>query len=147
MIVGLGTAVVAVWLRPPSLGLFIAGGVLIGVGGGAIFKGAIATVMSISSPERMAESMAAVFLCAFVGLSIPVVGAGIALANHVTPKVTLLGFAAAVSIAIAVSAFKLASRRPAQTGRPSDVVDEGAGPISPGNHTISTDLTSGGRRR
>jgi MFS family permease len=125
MIVGLGAAVVAVWLRPASLALFILGGVLIGAGGGAIFKGAIATAMSISSPERMAESMAAVFVSAFVGLSIPVVGAGIALANHVTPKVTLLGFAAAVSITIAASAFKLGSRTRSRTGRPQDGADEG----------------------
>jgi MFS family permease len=146
MIVGLGTAVVAVWLRPPSLGLFIAGGVLIGAGAGAIFKGAIATVMSISSPDRMAQSLAAVFLCAFVGLSIPVVGAGITLARHVTPKVTMLGFATAVSIAIAASAFKLASRAPAQTGRPGDGVDDakdrdGASGLEPTSGTQVLDVS------
>jgi hypothetical protein len=41
MVLGVGLAVVAVWLSPPSLGLFIAGGALIGVGSGAIFKGAV----------------------------------------------------------------------------------------------------------
>jgi hypothetical protein len=107
MVIGGGLAVLAVWLSPPSLALFIAGGVLIGAGSGAIFRGAVGTVMSISPPERIAESLTGVFLFAYVGISLPVVGAGIALARHVTPKVTILGFAIAVSVGIAASAIKL----------------------------------------
>jgi MFS family permease len=110
MVIGVGLAVLAVWLRPPSLALFIAGGALIGAGSGAIFKGAVGTVMSISPPERIAESLTGVFLSAYVGISLPVVGAGITLARHVTPKVTILGFAIAVSAGIAASAIKLLGR-------------------------------------
>jgi MFS family permease len=110
MVIGVGLAVLAVWLRPPSLALFIAGGVLIGAGSGAIFKGAVGTVMSISPPERIAESLTGVFLAAYVGISLPVVGAGITLARHVTPKVTILGFAIAISAGIAASAIKLLGR-------------------------------------
>jgi hypothetical protein len=110
MVIGVGLAVLAVWLRPPSLALFIAGGVLIGAGSGAIFKGAVGTVMSISPPERIAESLTGVFLAAYVGISLPVVGAGITLARHVTPKVTILGFAIAISVGIAASAIKLLGR-------------------------------------
>src|SRR6476660_3878937 len=79
LITGLGLAVLAVWLRPPSLGLFIAGGALIGAGGGAIFKGAVGTVMRIAPPDRIAESLAGVFLATFIGISLPVVGAGFTL--------------------------------------------------------------------
>jgi hypothetical protein len=107
MVVGLGLAVLAVWLNQPSLGLFIAGGVLIGAGGGAIFKGAVGIVLSISSPDRIAESLAGVFLSAYFGLSLPVVGAGITLARNVSPKTTILGFAIAVTLGIAGSAIKL----------------------------------------
>ena len=53
--------------------------------------------MSISPPERIAESLTGVFLAAYVGISLPVVGAGITLARHVTPKVTILGFGIAVT--------------------------------------------------
>jgi hypothetical protein len=109
MVVRLGLTVLAVWLRAPSLALFVTGGVLIGAGGGAIFKAAMGTVMSISSPDRIAETLAGLFLTAFVGISLPVVGAGIALALHVSPKVTILGFVIAVSAGIAVSAIKLVS--------------------------------------
>jgi MFS family permease len=110
MVVGVGLAVLAVWLHTPSLGLFIAGGALIGGGSGAIFKGAVGTVMSISPPERIAESLTGVFLAAYVGISLPVVGAGITLARHVSPKVTILGFAIAVTVGIAASAFELLGR-------------------------------------
>jgi hypothetical protein len=94
--------------------LFIAGGVLIGAGGGVIFRGAIGTVMSIAPPDRTAESLAGMFLAAFVGLSLPVVGAGITLSRHVTPKDTILGFAVAVSAGIALSAVKLVGRTTTQ---------------------------------
>jgi hypothetical protein len=118
MVVGLGLAVLAVWVRPPSLALFIAGGVLIGGGAGAIFKGAMGTVMAISSPDRIAESVAGMLLAAFVGLSLPVVGAGITLARQVSPKVTILGFAIAVGAGIVASALELAGGPNAQAPAP-----------------------------
>jgi hypothetical protein len=120
MVLGLGAEVVAVWLRAPSLALFIVGGVFIGAGAGAIFRGAIGTVMSISSPDRMAESLAGMFLSAFVGISLPVVGVGIALSRHVSPRVTLLSFSVVVSAGIAASAINLAGRPTTVDATPSD---------------------------
>jgi len=116
MIVGLGLAVLAVWRHPASLALFIAGGALIGAGGGTIFRGAVGTVMSIAPPDRIAESVAGMFLAAFVGISLPVVGAGITLSRHVSPKDTILGFAIAVSAGIAASAIKLVGRTTPRAG-------------------------------
>jgi MFS family permease len=110
IVIGVGLGVLAIWLSPPSLALFIVGGALIGAGSGAIFRGAVGTVMSMSPPERIAESLTGVFLSAYAGISLPVVGAGIALARDVSPKVTLLGFAIAVSVGIAASAIKLLGR-------------------------------------
>jgi hypothetical protein len=116
MVIGLGLAVLAVWLRPPSLGLFIAGGALIGAGGGTIFRGAVGTVMSIAPPDRIAESLAGMFVATFVGLSLPVVGVGITLSRHVSPKDTILGFAIVVSAGIAASAIKLVGGTTARAG-------------------------------
>ena len=110
MVAGLGLAVLAVWLRPPSLALFIAAGALIGAGAGVIFRGAIGTVMSIAPADRKAESLAGMFVATFVGISLPVVGAGITLSRHVSPKGTLLYFAIAVSAGIAASAIRLVGR-------------------------------------
>src|SRR4051812_11048235 len=110
IVIGIGLAVLAVWLHSPSLALFITGGALIGAGSGAIFKGAVGTVMNIAPPGRIAESLTGVFLCAYVGISLPVVGAGIALTRGVSPKVTLLAFAIAVTAGIGASAIKLLGR-------------------------------------
>jgi hypothetical protein len=118
--------------------LFIAGGLVIGAGSGAIFKGAVGTVMSISPPERIAESLTGVFLAAYVGISLPVVGAGITLARHVTPKVTILGFAIAVTVGIAAAAIKLLT--PATTAapvRPTAATGEYGPGGSAGRDTIS----------
>jgi len=126
IVIGIGLAVLAVWLHSPSLALFIAGGALIGAGSGAIFKGAVGTVMSIAPPGRIAESLTGVFLCAYVGISLPVVGAGTALTRGVSPKVTILGFAIALTAGIAASAIKL-------LGRPTTPVP--AGPAAPPTST------------
>jgi len=127
MVIGLGLAVLAVWLHPPSLALFIAAGALIGAGGGTIFRGAIGTVMSIAPPDRIAESLAGMFVAAFLGLSLPVVGAGITLSRHVSPKDTILGFAIVVSAGIAASAIKLVGRTTTRTGSGPTPAETGAG--------------------
>jgi MFS family permease len=119
MLIGLAAVVTAVWLPAPSLALFIIGGVVTGAGGGAIFKGAVGTVIGISPPETRAEALAGTYLAAFVGLSLPIVGAGVGLAAGVSPRVTLLGFAVAVSIGIVASAIKLLSPKPSRALRPA----------------------------
>jgi MFS family permease len=134
MVIGLALAVLAVWLRPPSLGLFIAGGALIGARGGTIFRGAVGTVMSIAPPDRTAESLAGMFLAAFMGLSLPVVGAGITLSRHVTPKDTILGFAIVVSAGIATSAIKLVGRTTPQATARQATAARDAAPLHGGRN-------------
>ena len=107
MVLGLAGTVTAVWLSTPSLPLFTIGGAVTGAGGGVIFKGAVATVIRISRPESRAAALTGLYLSAFVGLSLPIVGTGVALAEGVSPRVTLLAFAIAVAIGIAASAIKL----------------------------------------
>jgi MFS family permease len=126
MVTGLGLTVLSVWLRPPSLALFIGGGAVIGAGGGTIFRGAVGTVMSIAPPDRIAESLAGMFVAAFVGLSLPVVGVGITLSRHVSPKDTILVFAIAVSAGIAASAIKLVGRTTPRAGRGPTAAGRGA---------------------
>ena len=108
MVLGLAGTVTAVWLPTPSLALFILGGAVTGAGGGgAVFKGAVGTVIAISPPETRAGALAGTYLAAFVGLSLPIVGAGVALAAGLSPRMTLLAFGIAVSLGIAASAIKL----------------------------------------
>lgn len=110
VVVGLAGTVTAVWLSTPSLALFILGGAVTGAGGGAIFKAAVGTVVRISRPESRAEALTGVYLAGFVGLSLPIVGTGVALAEGVSPRVTILAFAIAVAIGIVISAIKLLGR-------------------------------------
>jgi MFS family permease len=119
MLLGLAAVVTAVWLAAPSLALFLIGGAVSGAGGGAIFRGAVGTVLSVSPPETRAEALAGIYLAAFVGLSVPIVGAGVALADGVSPRVTLLAFAIAVAIGIIVSAIKLLPGPHARAPRPA----------------------------
>jgi MFS family permease len=101
MVLGLGVVVLSAWLSSPSLALFIIGGFVTGLGGGAMFKGSLVTVMVISELEHRAEAVAGVLLAGYVGLSVPAIGIGVALNAGVSTKDTLLGFAIAVALALA----------------------------------------------
>lgn len=111
MVAGLMLVVTAMWLPAPSLVLFLLGGVLSGAGGGQVFKGAVGTVISVTPPETRAGALTGTYLAAFIGLSVPIVGAGIVLALGVSPRATLLGFALAVALGIAAAAVKLLPRQ------------------------------------
>jgi MFS family permease len=102
MLAGLALTVGAAWLPTPSLALFLAGGALTGAGGGLVFKGSVATVAAISTPDTRAEVLAGLFLGGYLGLTVPVIGVGISL-QYLSPKMTLLVFA------LAVGAFALAA--------------------------------------
>ena len=99
---GLALLVTALWV--PSLALFLAGGVITGAGAGLLFKGGIvrASVLAAASPNR-AEVLAGFFLAGYLGLSVPVLGLGVA-SQFMEPKVALLGFAALLLTAALLSA-------------------------------------------
>jgi MFS family permease len=106
MLLGLALTVLAVWLPTPSLALLLLGGAVSGAGGGAVFKGAVGTVIEISPADTRAEALAGLFLAGYLGLSFPALGAGIAL-QYVSPRDTLLGFAVIVGVGIVATASRL----------------------------------------
>jgi MFS family permease len=99
MIGGLVIAVTAAWLPAPSLALFLIGGAVVGAGGAAGFRGTLGVVVAVSPPGALAEALAAYFLGGYIGLSVPVIGLGIAL-RYVSTPVALLIFSAAVAAAL-----------------------------------------------
>jgi hypothetical protein len=111
MLLGLAALVGAVWLSPPSLTLFIIGGAISMAGAGTVFRGAITDVIRISPPEKRAEIVAAAYVASFIGLSVPIIGAGIALTEGISPRVTLLGLAILIAAGILLSAIKLLGER------------------------------------
>jgi MFS family permease len=107
MLAGLVLLVVSVRLPAPSLVLFLVGGALIGAGSGAVFKGTTGLVLEASPPESRIAMTSALVIALFVGLSVPVIGAGIALDLGASAPATVLGFAILVGLGVAVSGWAL----------------------------------------
>jgi predicted MFS family arabinose efflux permease len=110
MIVGLALLVTAVRLSTPSLALFLSGGALIGAGAGLVFKGTTGVVLEAAAPAERVAMTSTVIISAFVGLSIPVIGAGVALSQGVSAPRTVLGFAIAVAAGVTLSGWSLLRR-------------------------------------
>jgi MFS family permease len=103
LLLGLGLLTIAVWLPTPSLGAFLAGDLVIGIGAGLMFKGAIGAVSGVSSHEHRAEALAGVYLAAYLGLAVPVIGLG-ALTQAASTRVSLLVFAGLLALGILAAA-------------------------------------------
>ena len=110
LLAGVSLLTIAVWLPSPSFGVFLAGDIVVGAGGGLMFKGAIATVSEISAEEHRAEALAGVFLAAYLGLSAPVIGLG-ALTQIASTRVSLLAFAGLLTAGILAATPALLGRR------------------------------------
>jgi hypothetical protein len=101
MLIGLALLVTAVRLSTPSLVLFLLSGGLIGAGAGAVFKGTAGLVLGATAPESRLGATAALLIALYVGLSIPVIGAGVALDRGASPPDTVLVFAILVGLGVA----------------------------------------------
>ena len=110
MLAGVGLIVTAVRLSTPSLVLFLVGGALIGAGAGLVFKGTTGIVLEAAAPEERVAMTSTLIITALFGLSIPVVGAGVALSQGVSAANTVLGFGTAVALGVALSGWALLSR-------------------------------------
>ena len=113
LIVGLAVLVSAAWVQPPSLLLFFVGAGLVGVGSGAIYRSTLTVVITTAPADERAGALALFFVVGYVGLSLPVVGAGIALL-YVSFKVILLAFAVAVATGVLLASPLLLRLSPAQ---------------------------------
>lgn len=88
---------------------FIGGGVVAGAGVGLLFRAAIARAGSLVGPEQRGGVLAATFLVAYAGLTVPVVAVGAALL--VLPTLpALLGYVVFVVVLALVAGTRLASR-------------------------------------
>jgi hypothetical protein len=115
MIVGLSLLVTAVRLSTPSLAMFLAGGALIGAGAGLVFKGTTGVVLEAVAPDARIAITSTLVVTVFIGLSIPVIGAGVALSQGASAANTLLVFGIAVALGVAVSGWGLLRRLPGRS--------------------------------
>jgi hypothetical protein len=105
-----GVLVVTAGVWWPNLAVFVIGGVIAGSGVGVLFKGAVGTVVGLSRPEARGEALAGLFLAAYCGLVVPVLGIGAA-TLQVSIRSALLGFAVAVLVVLGALVTKR-SRQP-----------------------------------
>jgi hypothetical protein len=112
MLVGLVLLVIAVRLSSPSLAIFLISGGLIGAGAGAVFKGTTGLVLDGTAPENRVAMTSELLIALFVGLSVPVIGAGVALDQGASAPNTVLGFAILVGLGVAGAGWGLLGRRP-----------------------------------
>ena len=101
MLLGLVLLVISVRLSSPSLALFLVSGGLIGAGAGAVFKGTTGLVLDGTAPESRVAMTAELLIALFIGLSVPVIGAGVALDRGASAKNTVLVFAVLVGVGVA----------------------------------------------
>jgi Sugar (and other) transporter len=111
MLAGLVLLVISVRLSTPSLALFLIAGALIGAGSGAVFKGTTGIVLEASPPQSRVAMTSDLLIALYVGLSVPVIGAGVALDLGASAPNTVLGFAILVGLGVVISGWALLRRR------------------------------------
>ena len=116
-VIVLGLALTAGAMWSASLALFVLGGLIAGAGGGMVVKGSLVVAASTAPPQSRAEVLAGFFLGAYVGLSVPVVGLGIA-TTYSPAREVMLVFAALAAVAIAASVRAVIQRSTASTAGP-----------------------------
>jgi MFS family permease len=92
-----GLAVLAASLDVASYPLFLAGTVICGGAVGAAFSGGLATALNVAAPTERGRVSSLFYLIAYVGITIPVIGAGIGVAEAgILPTFIVLGTVLAV---------------------------------------------------
>jgi len=114
MLAGLALLVVSVRLSTPNLAMFLIAGALIGAGSGAVFKGTTGIVLEASPPESRVAMTSDLLIALYVGLSVPVIGAGVALDLGASAPNAVLGFAILVGLGVVVAGWALLGRQQAR---------------------------------
>jgi hypothetical protein len=78
-------------MQTASLPLFLIGGAVAGAGAGILFKSAVGTIAAGAPAHQRGESLAGLFLIAYLGLVGPVLGLGLA-GQHVAATTSMLWF-------------------------------------------------------
>lgn len=95
-------ALVVAGLSEASMGLFLTGAIVSGIATGAVFIGSLSTANQLAPAETRGRVVSTYFVFAYVGLTIPVIGVGIAAQN-------VGDFRAVLVCAIALAALSVAS--------------------------------------
>lgn len=108
-----GIAITLLSLRENSLGTFIAGDAVGGLGLGAAMSGAIRILSGLPHPHERGEFFAGVYVVGYLAFSIPAVAAGFAAVHFGLRDVTYVYGAGVIVLALAVLVLSSRSARPA----------------------------------
>lgn len=111
-VVIIGAGLVGAGIGLASLGIFLAGAVIVGLGQGIAFRAGMGAITAASPADQRGAVTSTFFVVAYVALSIPVVGIGLA-ARLVGLAATGMGFAGCVALLSAVALVLLLRRRAA----------------------------------
>jgi MFS family permease len=107
-----GVGVTILGLNEGTTALFFAGSVLAGVGFGAGFSGAFKTVVSLAPAAERAGLIAAVYVLAYLGFSLPAIAAGVAVTHAgLLPTTNVYGSVVAALALIALALTTVRHRR------------------------------------
>jgi MFS family permease len=114
LILVVGLVLIGCSLLTESLALLVVGAVVSGVGQGMAFRGAVTTVSAVAPAEQRGATISALFVAAYVGISVPVVGIGAVAVALGLRSAGLIFVACVIVMSGAVAGYLL--RRPAPTG-------------------------------
>jgi len=105
-----GLVAMAAGVLVVSLPVFVVAGVAAGAGVGILFRGSIGVAASLADGPSRGEILAALFLIAYAGMSVPVLLIGLALA-FLPSTAVLVGFAGVVLVLVIVSGTRMIATR------------------------------------
>jgi MFS family permease len=105
----LGLLLIVLALEQRSLGLFLLGAIVAGLGQGLVFMGGLATINRLAPVDQRAETISSYFVVASVAISAPVIGVGFAVQSFGL-------YDAALVFAIAIGALTLVTEAITFTG-------------------------------
>ena len=126
LLVGVAAMIVAVALS--SSVWFFAGGAVMGFGWGACFLGGLRAVSALASPTRRGELLAALYVVAYLAMSVPSVVAGFASASLGLRTTAIVFFVAVGALALAGLVALPVVRGPRREAVPVDDAPVGIGP-------------------
>lgn len=107
-----GMALLVAGLLAAALWLLVAGAIVSGVGQGLSFSKGLASIVAASPPQRRAEVTSTYFVVAYVAISLPIVGEGIAAAHWgLRTSGVVFNIAVGVLALIALALTVMATRR------------------------------------
>jgi len=113
---------VAIWALPyHSIGMFLAGTSIAGMGFGAGFQGAVRSIVPFAAPHERAGVLSIVFIVSYLSMGAPAIAAGALVARHGNIIGTAEEFGAVVMAlalaAVLAAALRLVSRRAREAAR------------------------------